>query len=357
MTSLLTLMLLTAAPWDQGFEPTAVASYLDRQNASVLVMTGGAQTDSSRAAQASLVNALRTGGQTRLVMTAESIAVLAEDTDADLVKKASYLPVDLIVVLRLFPGAANSPEVAVATLYDKAGSATGAMAVTAGQPLPKREGVGRQSAGRTAVVEVIESAKEKSGTGSGPGPQRGQQAPQDPRKITFEAGVMVNVRSGQVVSTWIQPYLAGRALKGVRFYETIGRADLVAKYKATNGVKLGLIIGGSAVLAAGALSALFTISPPCAVLDARSGICLQTQYPSLVAPGLIGGALGLAALMAGLIINPNPVRPQQLIELAEEYNRKVDGNAARPSRSTPVTVAVALLPTPQGVSASFGLQF
>ena len=280
-TTLLTLLMLSATPWDQGFEPGAVSTYLDRQNASVLVMTGGVQTDASRAAQGSLVNALRVGGQTRLVMTAESIAVLPADTDAELVKKASYLPVDLIIVLRVFPGGTNAPEIAVATLYDKKGTSTGAMAVTAGQPLPRREGVGRQAAGRAAVAEVLESVRGQ--------PQNAQpaRAQEDPRRITFEAGAMINVRSGFVVSTWIIPYLGGRALTGVRFYETIGRADLVASYKARNGLKIGLSVGGGVLALAGVLSTVFTLSPPCAVFDARTNSCLRTQYPSLLVPGLI----------------------------------------------------------------------
>lgn len=356
MITTLTLLMLCAAPWDQGFEPGAVATYLDRQNASLVVMTGGVQTDSSRTAQASLVNALRLGGQTRLVMTGESIAVLAADTDSELVKKASYLPVDLIIVLRLFPGGANSPEVAVATLYNKEGTSTGAMAVTAGQPLPKREGVGRQSAGRAAVAEVLESARDRPESSRSGTPQ--PEGTGDPRKITFEAGVMVNLRNGQVVSTWIMPYLAGRPLSGVRFYETIGRADLVASYKGRNGLKIGLIAGGSAVALAGAMTALFTINPPCAVRDGRSGSCLQTQYPNLVLPGLLASVAGLGTLIAGLVINPNPVRPQQLVELAEEYNGKLGAvKASRATGSTPVTVSAALLPTPEGVSGSLRLQF
>lgn len=351
ITLCLTLLTLSAAPWDQGFEPGAVATYLDRQNASVVVMTGGAQTDSSRAAQASLANALRTGGQTRLVMTAESIAVLPTDTDAELVKKAGYLPVDLIIVMRVFPGAPNSPEVAVATLYDKEGSSTGAMAVTAGQPLPRREGMSRQSAGRAAVVEVIESAKGGPAR-SGNAPQRGGPVTnEDPRKITFQAGAYVNVSSGEVVSAWITPYLAGRPLKGVRFYETIGRADLVAAYKGRNGLKLGLIIGGSAVAVAGVLTAIFTNSPPCAVFDAQFGSCIRTQYPNLLVPGLIGGALGLAALLAGSIIDPNPIGPKKLVELADEYNSKIA--RAKPT----VTVTASIAPTPNGVSAALALQF
>ncbi len=352
MIATLTLLLLSAAPWDQGFEPGAVSTYLDRQNASLVVMTGGAQTDSSRAALASLVNALRAGGQTRLVMTAESIAVLPGDTDAELVKKASYLPVDLIIVLRLFPGATNSPEVAVATLYDKQGSSTGAMAVTAGQPLPRREGVGRQAAGRAAVAEVLESVRDRPENSEAPA--RGKE---DPRKITFEAGAMINVRSGQVVSTWIMPYLGGRALTGVRFYETIGRADLIASYKRRNGLKIGLSVGGGVLALAGLLSTVFTLSPPCAVFDARTATCLQTQYPSLLVPGLIGGAVGLGALIAGLVINPHPVQPRQLVELADEYNNKLDVRASAPERTTPVTVSAAILPTPEGVSGSLRLQF
>jgi hypothetical protein len=38
----------------------------------------------------------------------------------------------------------------------------------------------------------------------------------------------------------------------------------------------------------------------------------------VLVPGLIVASVGLAALIVGLIINPNPIEPQQVIELADE---------------------------------------
>jgi len=111
---ILTLCALFGATpdWSQTFEASATSSYLDRPNASVIVVSMGPRGDSLAAAERALVSALRSSGQTRLVMASESLSVLQEDADDAVVKKANPLPVDVIVVLRLFPG---EPETAVAT--------------------------------------------------------------------------------------------------------------------------------------------------------------------------------------------------------------------------------------------------
>ena len=345
--SALTLLLLAASPWVPSYEPVAVASYLDRQNAAVLVVTAGAPTDSSQAAEVALINALRSGGQTRLVMTGMSLAVLPIDRDDDLVKKATALPVDVIIVQRVFPGSnPSSPEVAVATLYDKAGTPLGAMAVTAGQPLQKREGARRQTAGQDAVVGVLKEKSRPENTN----------APTDSAKITFGLGAMVNVQTGQIVSTWVNLYQQGKPLNGARFYEVVGRPELAKRYRGRMGARVALMAGGGAVTLGGGLMALLTLSPGCAVYDAASFRCVQTRTPSLVVPGLVIGSIGLVALMVGAFINPNPVGPQEAVELAQEFNRKLDATSEAPKK-TKMQVSFAIAPTADGVSAAFAVRF
>ena len=88
-------------------------------------------------------------------MTSESVSVGPDDADEAVAKKAAPLPVDLVIVLRLFPG---EPETAVATFYDKAGVALTAMSGLRGQMLARKEGWSRQNAGRTAVAETIKAS-------------------------------------------------------------------------------------------------------------------------------------------------------------------------------------------------------
>lgn len=343
--------LLGAAPdWSHTFEASATASYLDRPNASVIVVSAGQRSDSQAAAERSLVSALHSSGQTRLVMASESLAVLAEDTDEAVVKKANPLPVDLIVVLRLFPG---EPETAVATFYDKAGVALTAMSGLRGQVLARKEGSSRQIAGRTAVAETIKAADRQGTQG------KIDRAMNDSGKIEFAAGALVNMRNGQVMSTWIVPYFQNKRLDGTRFYDVVGRADLAKSYRGRVGAKVALMVGGGVVTVAGGLMALLTISPQCAVYNAASYNCLQYRSPSLVAPGLIGMAVGLVALLTGALIPPDPLGPQARFELAEEFNRQVDAKKGTVSsrKVAAPKVALGFAPMPGGAAASLAVSF
>jgi hypothetical protein len=338
MTMTLMLTLLAATPWEQSFEPVAVGSYLDRPNAAVLVVTAGDVNEEARAAEDALVKALRASGQTRLVMTGESVAVRAGDRDEDVVKKASVLPVDLIIVQRVFPGG-GSNTVAVATLYDKSGSSVSAIAATSGQPVQRRASSSRVVAGRGAVSEVIQAQR-----------PREEEAPSkpDPRKITYAAGALVNVQSGQVVSTWITPYFNGKPLTGERFYEVVGKPDLAETYRRRMGTRVGLMVGGGVATVGGVAVALATMMPKCAVFDGRSSTCIQEQFPNLVAPGLVIGALGLTTFLVGALLRADPVGPAEAYQLSEDYNRKVDGG---------VKVSAAVVPTPNGVNATLAVRF
>lgn len=346
----LTCLLGAAPDWSNTFEASATASYLDRPNASVIVVSAGLKSDSQAVAERALVSALRSSGQTRLVMASESVAVLADDSDEAVVKKANPLPVDLIVVLRLFPG---EPETAVATFYDKAAVALSAMSGLRGQPLTRKEGSSRQIAGRTAVAETIKAA-ERTGTQG-----KVDRAMNDSGKIEFAAGAMVDMRNGQVMSTWIVPYFQNKRLDGARFYDVVGRADLAKAYRGRMGAKVALIVSGSVVAVAGGLMALLTISPQCAVYDAAAYSCLQYRTPSLVVPGLVGMGIGLAALLTGTIIPADPLGPQKRFELAEEFNRKVDASkgtvSSREVEAPQVTFGFA--PIPGGAGASLALTF
>ncbi len=343
--------LLGAAPdWSNTFEASATASYLDRPNASVIVVSAGPRSESQAAAERALVSALRASGQTRLVMASESLAVLPDDADDALVKKAAPLPVDVIVVLRLFPGAT---ETAVATFYDKAGVALTAMSGLRGQVLARNEGSSRQIAGRTAVAETIKAA-DRQGTQA-----KVDRAMNDSGKIEFSAGALVNVRNGQVMSTWIVPWYQNKRLDGARFYDVVGRADLAKSYRGRVGLKVGLMVGGGVVAAAGGLMALLTLSPQCAVYNAASYSCLQYRSPSLVVPGLIGMAIGLAGLLTGAIIPADPLGPQARFELAEEFNRKVDARKSTVSsrKTESPQVVFGFAPMPGGAAASLAVTF
>lgn len=343
--------LLGAAPdWSTTFETGATASYLDRPNAAVMVVSAGPRSESQAAAERALVSALRASGRTRLVMASESLAVSPEDADEVVVKKAAPLPVDAVVVLRLFPG---TTETAVATVYDKAGVALSAMSGLKGQVLARKEGASQQIAGRTAVVETIEQSSRRDTHEKVDGAFR------DAGKIEFSAGVLAHTRKGRELRRWDAPYFQNKRLDGARFYDVVGRADLASAYRGRVGARVGLMAGGGALMLAGALMAVLTYNPDCAVFNGATRYCLQYRTPSLVVPGLIGAGLGLAAFITGAALPSDPVGPQERFELAQEFNRTVDEKKAPVSSRTTGApqVVFGFAPTPGGAAASFAVTF
>lgn len=345
---------VTAPSWEESFEPQAVATYLDRQNAAAMVLIGGERTANVQRAEQALVAALRAGGQTRLVMTGESVTVSPQDTDEAIIKKARNLPIDLICVLRVFPGGGPSaPEVAVVTVYDQTGASLTAMAATQGQVLPPRESTSRQSAGRDAVAAALENPKSKKETK--------KREPVDPRKITFAAGVLVDVKDGRPISSWVSLYMAGKPLSGSGLYDVLGRTDLASTYRSRMAAKTMLYIAGGGLLLGGAIGFVAGLASPCAIYDKASYTCTQKQF-DFVIPGLALAGAGTAALIVAAVINPHPVSPREAIELAQEYNEKLDAPKKSDAKETQVTKtslswSVGLAPTPHGVSAGFHLTF
>jgi hypothetical protein len=336
------LPLLAAVPeWTVTFDPAATASYLDRPNPAVLVVGAGESTTSSVAATAAIARALRSSGRARLVMTGESIAVRSADTDAEVVKKAAVLPVELVLVVRTFPGAA---ETAVATFYDKSGASVAALAGTLGQPLPHQARQVAATAGRDGVSATVKQHVEARD-----------------ERITFGAGAMVNIRTGQVMSAWVTPIYRGAALNGARFYEVVGHPELAAQYRGRVGIKVILALVGAGALVAGPLIGLVTSwdSSKCAIYDASSGGCLRTRGTSFLVPGLIIGGAGLVSLLVGLILPANPVNAERRFELVEAHNKAVEEGAPAQNSARDVApeVRVGLGPIPGGFAGSLAFTF
>ncbi|MFT3709373.1 MAG: hypothetical protein QM817_17175 [Archangium sp.] len=323
--AMLVVSSLAASPWETSWSSSAVATYFDRdQQAAVVVSVGSSTTDSERA----LITALRASGRLRLVMGGESVQVKADDRDEAIVKKTAHLPIDLVLVHRVFPG---QGEIAVVTIYDRSGNALGAMSATAGQPLAVRE-ARTGTSGREAVQASLRE------TVPPPAPSTGSAPVAADRRITAAAGATIDLSNGQVVATWVELYQGGKRLSGNRFYSAIGRADLVAKYDSRRTTKIGLMAGGGAGLLVGGLLAYagFVFTPGC------SGFEACPARTGFMAAGGVTGTAGLVLLMVGAFLNPHPVGPAEALRLADTFNRSL-------------TISVA--PQPGGGSVSIAGRF
>jgi hypothetical protein len=107
------------------------------------------------------------------------------------------------------------------------------------------------------------------------------------------------------------------------FFRLVGRADLASTYSTRNAVRLGLGLGGAAVVLAGGVT-LFTpfAQTPCHIDDPQFAYGCGQQYKKFAILG-ISGLAGLALVTSGLFINPLPVEPEMMRRLADGYNAEL----------------------------------
>ena len=122
-----------AANWSETFQPEAVASYQDEEGQQYIVIAAGDRAQSAPAAE-SLTKALR-AAKAKMVMDDKSLGNVSELDDAAIVAKAAKLPIQEIVIVRIFETAPDAPNMAVVTVYDKEANVLWALSATQGEPL------------------------------------------------------------------------------------------------------------------------------------------------------------------------------------------------------------------------------
>ncbi len=158
-------------------------------------------------------------------------------------------------------------------------------------------------------------------------------------------------------------------LEGSAFYEKIGRRDLLETYQRRVQLKNGLKILGTLTTAVGLVLsvAVFTSNNDCPNPSRDfqcigSGIGKNRQLAvGLIGVGLAAGATGM--LVAGFVINHDPVDARGARQLADEYNQKQtnasgdrsEGEAAK-SRAK-VQIAVAPLASKSGGGVALQVSF
>ncbi|MBI3072652.1 MAG: hypothetical protein HYY84_11110 [Deltaproteobacteria bacterium] len=343
------------AGWGKAFVPKSVGSYLKGEAVGVLVVGAGDRALSGEAA-AALANALRASAKAKVVMSDESLGALSGLDDQAIVKKAAGLPIDRVVVVRVFPGGDGRAATAVVTVYRKDGAEIDvAFTAEKGKPLLGRgaesESVGDGvSAGAIASVEKVVGTKtvERS---------TAEEEYQN-QVISIQGGAFVN-QFGSVVGSWRAATQGkyGKPLEGADFYEVVGRPDLAASYRSKRTTKTLIIISGVLFIAGGAIGGTAML------LNREKGTSVYDEGGSLV-PGFVvlsvGIGLGLIATVIGSLINPHPVTHNESLELVDKHNqalRKKLGLPALPPKYTDsgrsrlqLTLSPMLLPSGGGLS-------
>jgi hypothetical protein len=332
--ALLLLPGLAAAagdPWAATFGAAATGSYLDGSRPTVLLIGAGAEVDPA-AAVAAFKAALRQSRRARLVMDSASVGEVANLDDQKIVKRAAPLPVDVIAILRLFPGDGGS-ETAVVTFYDKKGATLGALSVIRGTPLtphPRAAGQGVSREAAAAVDRVFDEGRR---------PQAARATPLTPAQREFHAKAVsleyasVERMWGSGDPGWDGPNVGTppRALGLADFYETVGRADYAAFARRRAKVKLGLLVSGIVVAAGGAGMAIgggvMAYAPATCLAQNVYGKCTDERKPmaGYALLGVGGGlaAAGLVTIIVAAVLDRGPISAQETYSLGLEHNRKL----------------------------------
>jgi hypothetical protein len=347
-----------AGPFSDSFSPQELKGYLTNSQAKVLVAGGGEKTDKLSEAILDLINSFRSAGSA-LVMGPDSLGDMSSLSDQEIVAKAKPLPIEQVAIMRIFPGAANAPDTAVVTLYDKQGKALTAFSVQQGQPLApnptaqgSKAGVSPQAA--SSVSSVLTSTKK----------QRGNARDSYMKKRLHFGGVAAVNQYGQVVAHWLNVYEgeSQRILEGDELFMKLGRKDLAESYSTKNALRSGLLYGGlGSVLIGGGLMmySLFGGS--------------ETEYGTtetnddLMYAGIGIMAVGSLVGTVGAFINPNPVNEGALIDMIENYNYSLkrdmgleDSEVSQDDSQAEQSLPFALAPYvgPKGEAGlAFGMRF
>ncbi len=339
--------------WDASFTPGAVASYLRDHHKALLVVGSGELPAERDAAVAALARGVRESRRAS-VMTGESLGDVSALDDAAIVKKAAHLPVVLIGVLRVFPGAEGEQPAAVVSFYGKDGQAVTALSVQKGTALQSATGApAAVSAGASAeAIAAVETLK----THRRGGDARDDIAlPPELESSYDEQALVVNVDGARW--TAIRKNRPKERLDATEFFNALGRQDLVESYESNRIVKYALVGSGGLLTLAGIGAVLYPLFDGCEFLGTPQ--CDSTQLLTAILAVTIGPAVagfGIRLFIGGLVWDAHPINAAEARLMADEHNRKLRSNLLSPSArrdGPPLQLGVRVSQNGGGLSLAF----
>lgn len=290
-----------AAPdvdWALAFPADAVASHLAASDIRVAVVPVG---DGTAEVAAALETSLRGLDATSLVMDGSSLGDVSALPDAEIVGKAQGLPIELVAVVRVFPGKSGG-STAVVSLYDKSGASVGGFSAAPDSPVAAKEGApaGVDATSTTVAVAAVmqDNAEDK------------ELALEEfmSRVVWFKGGDIVHKETGTVLGKWSQAYQGKYEvpLIGRHFYQYIGDDAATKKFMRTN--IIASVVGLS--------------------VAAGGGVAASIGWPQMEKNGDVKGTVlsigGLSAVGLGVYVGLRPWDPFTQAErrkMADDYNK------------------------------------
>jgi hypothetical protein len=231
----------SANEWSTTFESETVAMKLEAPDERfVVVPAGEGNLEETQAATEALIAALREG-EAEVVMDDQSLGDVAALDDDAIVEEAASLPVDRVIVVRVFPGGDGPPR-AVVTMYAAATSesvsgftARRGTPVTTDDRQADAEEPDEDDREESASAGVSKQTSETVTETTDEIAENQKQARQEflEKFLWFRSEVEVEATGSTATATEKQRPVRGKYaenIKPVDFYRTAGRDKLADKY-------------------------------------------------------------------------------------------------------------------------------
>lgn len=327
------------AAWTKSFEVNALRSHLDALTSDRFIVVPGEGSDSAAKA---FENALRATGRASLVMDASAVGGLAARTDAEIVNEVRHLPIQIVMVVRVFT------EDAVITGYDRFGATLLGITATRGKPMKGTSGAVAEAPAKSlptvarndtpGMKAVATAPADSATTAAAPGVDVGEGASggaiasigriRQAMELRYNTNFL-RFKEYKDSSGWplyTEPVQGSieKSLTWPEFYRVVGREDLARAFDANVATSnlLRWVVGPGFLI--GGLGAGYFLN---------NGL-----YP------LIGVAGALVAGGMGTYMSVQPVSAKKQQELLDAYNSSLRTQAGRRPDGDRDEEQLALLP-------------
>lgn len=327
-----------AADWATTFTSEGVSAHLGDARPNVIVIAPNAPSQSAGAAfRAALTTSKRAG----VVIDGQALGVLDGLDDRAIIERAKVLPVQQIVIVRVFEGPPGEPPSFIAMAYGTDGSVAAALSGKAGEPMPEPElpaDVGASDSDPPDSEEAAEAEPEE--------PEEVKQAREQAEK---------EYAAQRLSGTWGALRRGDTPIGPDEFYAALGRDDLARKVEQRRRVRLGVGLGGG--IAGGGLLAVgltFVIlnatakkyGPDFGLDDPLGRGADRVRYPlSMAASGALLGVGAALLLGTGVFLGVykrHPIGRRETPGLIDGHNRELRQKLNLPPEQASVRLAPSL---------------